>query len=258
MLNINELVSIITPVYNSEKYINDTYNSISEQTYESWEWIVIDDLSKDKSIQILREIEKYDSRVKIIENKEKKYASGSRNEGIRVAKGKYMTFIDSDDLWLNNFLEKQLDLIKEKNCKLVYSSYLRKNEALTQNLGNYIVPKTVSYNDLLKTNHLSCLTVLYDRAELNDYYFNEKLTLHEDYVMWLSILKKIKIAYGNSEELAIYRMRSDSSSRNKWKNLLYMLYIFKKVEKLNVIKTFFYLGCYIFYGLKKNKGVIRM
>lgn len=249
---IKDLVSIITPMHNSEKYILDTYKSIKDQTYKKWEWIVIDDNSKDKSYEKILKLAKKDSRIKVIKNEINLRAAVSRNKGLDFAKGEYVTFIDSDDLWNLNFLEKQLNLIKEKKCNIVFASYQRKSEDLKEFLGNYIVPKYINYNNLLKTNYMSCLTVMYKKEKFSKLRFNEKLKLHEDYVMWLNLLKE-NIAYTNQEVLAIYRVRKGSVSRNKFKNLIYMYFVFRKILKLNIISTFYYLSNYIYYGLKKNK-----
>lgn len=249
---IKDLVSIITPLYNSENYILDTYNSIKNQTYKNWEWIVIDDNSKDKGYEKVLKLAENDPKIKIIKNKVNLRAAKTRNRGLDTARGEYITFIDSDDLWNNDFLEKQINLIKEKKCNIVFASYRRRNENLKDFLGNYIVPKKVNYKDLLKTNHMSCLTVVYKREDFISLRFNENLKMHEDYVMWLELVKE-NIAYSNQEILATYRIRQGSVSRNKFKNLLYMYFVFRKIIKLNIISTFYYLSNYIYYGLKKNK-----
>lgn len=252
---MKDLVSIITPMYNSEKYILDTYNSIKNQTYKNWEWIVIDDNSNDNSYKKILELSKKDFRIKILKNEMNLKAAKSRNRGLKIAQGEYITFIDADDLWDLNFLEKQINLIKEKNCSVVFASYERKTEDLKEYLGNYIVPEKVSYKELLKTNYLSCLTVVYKREKFNNLRFNEKLKMHEDYVMWLELLKE-ENAYSNQEVLATYRIRKNSVSRNKIKNLLYMYFVFRKIIRLNFIKTMYYLFNYIYYGLKKNRELI--
>ena len=249
---VPNLVSIITPVYNSEKYIFDTYNSIKNQSYKEWEWIVIDDNSKDQSYEKILKLAENDSRIKVIKNEINLRAAGSRNKGLDFAKGEYITFIDSDDLWNFDFLEKQINLIEEKKCNVVFASYQRKSEDLKEFLGNYIVPLKVAYKDLLKTNYMSCLTVVYKREPFIELRFEKNLKMHEDYVMWLNLLKE-NMAYSNQEVLATYRIRKGSVSRNKFKNLIYMYFIFRKVIKLNIVSTFYYLCNYIYYGLKKNK-----
>lgn len=246
------LVSIITPVYNSEKFIKETYESIFNQTYYNWEWIVIDDNSFDKSLDIINDLSKIDSRIILVRNQENLKAAKSRNKGLNIAKGEYITFIDSDDLWDKFFLEKQLNKMKETEQNVIFSSYRRIDEEGKKSYGNYIVPFKVTINDLLKTNYMSCLTVIYKKNKFKELKFNEELSMHEDYVMWLQILKKEKELYTNQEVLATYRIRKNSVSSNKFDNLKYMFYIFLFIEKLGVLKTIYYIIFYIYFGLKKH------
>lgn len=251
-----ELVSIITPVYNSEEYINATYESIRNQTYTNWEWIVIDDNSQDKSHDIISKLQKKDKRIKIVKNLRNYKQAKCRNLGLKIASGNYITFIDSDDLWKNEFLEKQLKLLENKKCDVVFSSYTRIDETLKKNLGIYRVPNKITYHDLLKTNYMSCLTVMFKRDKLKNIYFDEKLIMHEDYVFWLALLKKVNFAYANQDALAFYRIRSKSVSRNKIKNLFYMYFVYRQILKFNIIKSIYYLYYYIIKGIKKNKNIL--
>ncbi|WP_426710490.1 glycosyltransferase family 2 protein [Cetobacterium sp. SF1] len=253
---MGDLISIITPMYNSEKYILETYLSIKNQTYNNWEWIVINDCSKDNSYKIVKELEMYDSRIKILDNKFNLLAAKSRNKGLRIATGKYITFLDSDDLWKKNFLEMQLKLLKEKKCSVVFSSYKRISEDLKINYGNYIVPEVITYEDLLKTNYMSCLTVMFEKNKFKTIFFNENLKMHEDYIFWLELLEVEKKAYANKEVLALYRIRNGSVSRNKFKNLYYMYIALKKLKKFSQFKIYGILYHYIYYGLKKNKEIL--
>lgn len=246
------LVSIITPAYNSEKFIEKTYESIKNQTYKNWEWLVIDDNSIDGTFEILKRLSKEDSRIRIYRNTTNLKAASSRNKGLDSSSGEYITFIDSDDLWNYKFLEKQMKKMKELSQNLVFSSYSRIDEDNLKNYGDYVVPLKVTLNDLLKTNYMSCLTVLYKKEKFKEIKFNENLKMHEDYVMWLEILKKEKEVYTNQEVLATYRIRKKSVSSNKLDNLKYMLYIFLFVEKLGIFRTIYYIIFYIYFGLKKH------
>lgn len=246
------LVSIITPIFNSEKFIKETYKSILNQTYSSWEWIVIDDNSSDKSLDIVKELSKNDFRIILIKNQENLKAAKSRNKGLNIAKGEYITFIDSDDLWDKFFLEKQLQKMKEFEQNIIFSSYRRVDEEGKESYGEYIVPLKITINDLLKTNHMSCLTVVYKKFFFEELRFNEELKMHEDYVMWLEILKSEKIIYTNQEVLATYRIRKKSVSSNKFKNLKYLIYIYIKVYKFSVFKILYLIICYIYFGIKKH------
>lgn len=251
-----ELVSIITPMYNSEKFIEKTYESIKKQVYENWEWIVIDDNSTDRSFDIVFELQKKDSRIKLKKNKVNLRAASSRNLGLDLAVGKYVTFIDSDDLWYELFLEKQIKLINQKTCSIVFSSYTRISEDGSKSYGDYVVPTEVTYRDLLKTNYFSCLTVLYDYQNNKEIRFNEKLKLHEDYIFWLELIQKNKIAFSNNEILAKYRIRDNSVSRNKVANLVYMNEALRISQKFGRVKRLKILLSYIYYGLKKNRKIL--
>ncbi|MGL4308732.1 MAG: glycosyltransferase family 2 protein [Cetobacterium sp.] len=253
---MDDLISIITPMYNSEKYILETYLSIKNQTYNNWEWIVINDCSKDNSYKIVKELEMHDNRIKVLDNKLNLLAAKSRNKGLRIATGKYITFLDSDDLWKKNFLEMQLKLLKEKKCSVVFSSYKRISEDLKMNYGNYIVPEVITYEDLLKTNYMSCLTVMFEKNKFKTIFFNENLKMHEDYIFWLELLEIEKKAYANKEVLALYRIRDGSVSRNKLKNIFYMYNALTQLNKYNKIRIIKIMSCYIYFGIKKNKSLI--
>lgn len=250
------MVSIITPVYNSEKYLEETYKSIKNQIYKNWEWIVIDDCSIDRSLNMLEKFQENDNRIKIIKNKENMRAATCRNIGLNISSGEFITFIDSDDLWDNDFLKKQINILNINQVNLIFSSYRRCSEDLSRIIDNYIVPKKITYKDLLKENYMSCLTVLFRKLEFSEMKFNSELKMHEDYILWLNMLEKEKIALGNQEILATYRIRKNSVSRNKVKNLIYMFFIMNKIKKYNLLKTCVIVLIYSYFGLKKNKKIL--
>ena len=155
------LVSIITPMYNGERFVAKTIESVLSQNYTKWEMIIIDDGSKDNSPIIVEEYSKRDGRIQLI--RQKNAGSGAaRNNGIRRAKGQYICLLDADDTWENNFLEEQIKLIKEKDATLVFSSHNRIDENDNICLKPFIVPEKIDYNSLLKTCSISCLTAMYD------------------------------------------------------------------------------------------------
>lgn len=254
---IEGLVSIITPAYNSEKYIEETYRSIKNQTYENWEWLVIDDCSKDNTFEILKKLSEEDLRIKVYKNDTNLRAAGSRNRGLDNYSGEFITFIDSDDLWNGNFLEEQLKFMNLNNSEVVFSSYERVSENLVDSYGSYVVPSRIELKDLLKTNHMSCLTTVYRAEKLGDLRFRNGLKMHEDYVMWLDFLERVKIACGNKSIMAKYRIREGSTSRNKIENLKYMFSIYRNIKKYSFFKTFIYMINYIYYGLKKNRQLLK-
>ena len=243
-------VSIITPVYNSAKFIKTTIDSVLAQSYTDWEMILIDDGSSDCSIEIIENYISKDCRIKLLKNDKNSGPAISRNKGIEVAQGKYLTFLDADDIWLPEFLSTSINFMVENNYKFVFSSYRRVDENLNPLYNDFIVPTVVSYKNLLKTCPISCLTAFIDISSIGKYYM-PAIAKRQDYGLWLSILKNIDYAYGIKEPLAIYRIRKGSVSRNKFKAMLYVWRVYRKVEKLNFFYSLYLLTCYAYNGFKK-------
>lgn len=175
------LVSIITPVYNGEKYISETIESVIKQTYLDWEMIVVDDGSKDGSAAIVRRYAEKESRITLLQQPNGGSAS-ARNNGIRYANGQYIALLDSDDLWDPDFLKSQLALMKEKNTICVHGSYKRINENSEEILKAWKAKKEVTYKQMQMTNHIACLTGLYDTSKFGKIYLKEELrSIRDDY-----------------------------------------------------------------------------
>lgn len=245
------LVSIVTPLYNAEQYISQTINSILNQSYDNWELIIIDDVSSDNSLQVVEKYCAQDTRIRFILLEKNSGPAVARNTGIREAKGKYLTFIDSDDLWDKNFLEKSIEYIENKGCSFVFSSYRRSDENLNKLYDDYIVPYSINYSDLLKSNVISCLTAFIDIEKIGKIYMNDTFLSHEDYSLWLNILKKIDYAYGIKDVMATYRIRKKSVSRNKIKMANTQWKFLREVEKLPLIQTIYYFILYAYNGIRK-------
>lgn len=247
------LVSIITPSYNSEKYIEATIKSVQNQTYTNWEHIIVDDASTDTTVSIIKGIAKKDPRIKLLKNNENLGSAASRNKGIDMAIGTYLTFIDADDIWFTNFIEKSIFFMTQCKVPFVFSSYKRANEDLQFIYSDFIVPKKVSYSNILKTNSISCLT-----AFINIQILGKKLMplvrKRQDMGLWLQYLKQIPYAMGNPEPLAIYRIRKNSLSRNKKNLIASQWYFYRKVERLSVIKSTYYMLCWMYLGYLKYKN----
>lgn len=183
------LVSIITPVYNGEKYISETIESVIKQTYLDWEMIVVDDGSKDGSAAIVRRYAEKESRITLLQQPNGGSAS-ARNNGIRYANGQYIALLDSDDLWDPDFLKSQLALMKEKNTICVHGSYKRINENSEVILKAWKAKKEVTYKQMQMTNHIACLTGLYDTSKFGKIYLKEELrSIRDDYAYWLDVVK---------------------------------------------------------------------
>lgn len=246
---MNELVSIITPSYKSAKFIAQTIESVLAQTYQNWEMIIIDDCSPDNSKKIIEGYCKKDSRIKLIKLEKNIGPANARNEGIKQANGKYIAFLDSDDIWLSQKLEKQISLIEEENLLLSYSSYHTIDEngsrINTRNVKEYI-----TYRDMLKSNHIGNLTGIYNCSELGKVYMDN--VGHEDYTLWLKIMKKIGSTRGVVEPLAEYRIFSNSISANKFKAMSWTWNIYRNVIGLNIFSSSYYFLHYVYYSLKKR------
>lgn len=217
---MSSLVSIIMPAHNSSGYIEQSIESIRNQTYENWELIIINDCSTDNTKEICEAYKEKDSRIILVNLEKNVGVANARNIAIQNAKGKYVAFLDSDDLWKNIKLEKQLELMQKHRYTFVYSSYEIINET-GERAGKVIeVPKEISYEDLLKVNSIGCLTVIIDKEKIK--YLEMPTIKHEDYATWLTILKSNNIkAYGVTESLAYYRKTPNSVSANKFKSIVW-------------------------------------
>jgi len=252
MNNTKELVSIITANYNAQKFIADTIESVLAQTYQNWEMIIVDDCSNDDSISIIKEYMKLDERIKLIELKQNSGAAVARNRAIEVANGRFIAFLDSDDLWKSDKLEKQINFMLENQYDFTYTYYNLIDENNVKYGTVFEAPQYVSYNDLLKTCSIGCLTAIYDTHSLGKVYM-PIISKRQDYALWLKILKTIDKAYCLEESLAIYRTRSNSISSNKFKASQYQWKIYREIEKLDIVKSCYYFMHYAFNGFKKYK-----
>jgi len=244
------LVSIITPCYNTELYIEETIKSVLVQTYKNWEMIIIEDGSTDKSRGIIQSYVRQDSRIRLINNSENIGVAQSRNKGIEVASGEYIAFLDSDDVWLENKLMLQLNIMQKENVYLCYSAY-DIIDSKGNILSNFKIRKQVSYKDMLKTSSMGTLTTIYNAKVLGKYYFEN--IGHEDYAMKLQILKTIPYAKGVNQTLARYRVHSQSLSVNKFQAALWQWHIYRKIEKLSFFQSAYYFIHYAYYGILKSR-----
>jgi glycosyltransferase involved in cell wall biosynthesis len=249
-----DLVSIITPLYNAEAFIEETAQSIFNQTYANWEWIIINDCSKDSSLEIAQKLASKDARIKVLSNEQNLKTAQTRNNGIRESRGKYIAFIDSDDIWHPKKLETQVKFMKETGAKLSYHAY-RKFRANISNQGDLItVPDKLNYVDLLKSNFIACLSAMYDAEALGRVEMPDGYKAREDYLTWLKILRTTnEYAYGTNECLGYYRILNNSYSANKLEVAKLQWKLYREVEKLNIIKAALNFTFYSLNGIIKNK-----
>ncbi len=246
---MSDLVSIITPCYNSAKYIAATIESVINQTYGNWEMIIIDDDSIDNTTQIINQYIEKDRRIKLIKLSKNRGTAIARNIGIETAKGRYIAFLDSDDLWLPEKLEKQILFIKENKLPLTFSSYflIDSNENI---IGIIKVKNKITYKNLLKkSSFIPTLTGVYDVSYFGKVYM-ENFKKAEDYTFWIKIMEKVKIAYGIKEPLAKYRVYPKSRSFNKFEAAKQQWLIYRNFLKFNMLKSSYYFMHYAFNGIK--------
>ena len=241
-----ELVSIIIPVYNAEKFIDETISSILEQTYSNWELILVNDCSSDNSVKLIKKYLK-DERISLINNKTNSRAAISRNNGIDKAKGRYICFLDADDKWDKEKLNKQIAFMKEKDCEFSFTSYEFADEKCIPNGKKVHVPEKISYKQALKNTTIWTSTVMFDMTKLSKEDIYMPNVKSEDTACWWKILKKIDYAYGLDEILSFYRRSEGTLSSNKFEAIKRIWNLYRNVEHLNIIKSTY---CFCWYAFR--------
>lgn len=234
-------MSIITAIYNSEKFISDTILSVIEQTYTNWELILIDDNSQDKTLQKIKPFLLKNPKITLIKNNVNLGAAYTRNKGIEASKGNFIAFLDGDDVWKKNKLEVQLNFMEVNNCYVSFSSYEQIDE--TGKPLNKLVKAIPSlpYKKHLKSNYIGNLTGIYN-AEVLGKIIAPNLRKRQDWLLWLAAIKKSgKPALGIEESLAYYRVRKNSMSSNKLELVKHNYWVYKKGLDFSTIKSTYYM-----------------
>ncbi len=248
----NIFVSIIMPSYNSKIFLPETIDSVLAQTFKEWELIIVDDCSQDDSNKVIEGYMKCCEKIKLIKLDTNSGPAIARNRAIEEAKGRYIAFLDSDDLWTPDKLSKQISFMQEHDVALSYTGYYRIEEESGEIIDQISVPKKVNYRELLKQNIIGCLTAIYDTQKIGKIYMPH-IRKRQDFGLWLNILKKIPYAYGIDEPLAYYRVRRTSVSSNKILASKYNWKLYRKVEKLPMHKAIYYFGWYTYKSILKYK-----
>ena len=248
---MEDLISIITPVYNAEKFLSDTINTVLNQSYTNLELILVDDCSYDNSINVIKNIK--DKRIKLIKNKINSKAAITRNNGIKKAKGRYICFLDADDLWDKEKLEKQVKFMKEKNCAFSSTGYEFADEKGRPNGKKVFIPERINYKQALKNTTIWTSTVMFDMDKLSkeDIYM-PIVDRGQDTATWWKVLKKVDYAYGLNEILSFYRRTNNSLSSNKITALKRTWNLYRNVEHLNIISSFYNFTIYCFNAVKRR------
>mgnify|MGYP004636691771 CR=1 FL=1 len=246
----NQTVSVIIPVYNSERYIKETIDSVLEQTYKQVEIIVIDDCSSDNSKRILNDLVQIHSNVIYHRQEKNQGVAIARNTGLQMAKGRYVAFLDSDDIWKKDKLEKQLSLMQAKHAGFVFSAIEMMDENGNERKKKRKIKTEVDYNYLLKNTVIPTSTVVIDRNIVENFKMPH-MRSGQDYATWLMILRDGIIAYGVDEALVRYRVGSNSLSSNKFKSIKQVWGIQVYQEKINPVFAIYNTGWFIVHALKK-------
>ena len=248
---LSPLVSIVTPVYNAEQFICETIKSVLNQTYENWELILVNDCSKDDSKKAVKPFLK-DKRIHWVDLKKNSGAAASRNNGIELAKGRFIAFLDADDLWKKNKLEKQVKFMLEKDCEFSYTSYEFANENGKPNGKKVLVPQRICYKQALKNTTIFTSTVMFDTEKLSKESIKMPNVSSEDTATWWKVLKNIPYAYGMRTVFSFYRRSKNTLSSNKKKAISRIWYLYRKVEKINPVKSFYYFCRYALNATRRR------
>ncbi|WP_440067792.1 glycosyltransferase family 2 protein [Tenacibaculum discolor] len=247
---MDKKVSIITPTYNSEKFISETIEAIQNQTYTNWELLITDDCSTDDTLKVVKIYADKDSRINFFQLKTNLGAGIARNNSIKEATGRFIAFCDSDDVWREDKLERQVAFMLKNDLSFTYSAYQKMNEKGDKGSVVY-PPKITTFKSLLKTCTIGCLTAVYDAEKLGKRYM-PIIRKRQDYGLWLTIFKDIKYTKGiHDEALAYYRVRSNSVSSNKFKAAKYHYRVLRECGEVSFIKSMYYFLYYSVKGLAK-------
>lgn len=229
-------VSVIMPAHNAAASIEKSINSVMKQTYFDLELLVIDDASSDNTLKIAEDLSIMDSRIKIISLSKNSGAGTARNHGIEQAQGKYIAFLDSDDLWLENKIEEQLKVFEKYDVHLVASAYQVRNQ---KQLKHVRPEKWINHSTMLKSNRIGCLTAIYDSEKLGKRYM-PSIRKRQDYALWLSIMKDTGPAYCVQSILAEYNQTPGGLSSNKFALLKWNYIMFRETQGYSAFKSTLY------------------
>ena len=244
-------VSIIMPCYNAEHYIAESINSVLAQTYEHWELLITDDCSTDRSVEIVKHYCEQDARINLLESREHHGPGDTRNMSLNRANGRFIAFLDNDDIWLPEKLEKQVAFMLDNGYGFTYTDYELINECgLPQNR----IVKNAGVLDAdryLKNTIIGCSTVVLNRDIVGGFNMYKNDT-SDDMTLWLSIMHKGFNAYPLGQVLMKYRVRQKSASSNKFKATHDVWRVYRDVEKMSFLKSAYYFSSYAFNAVKKR------
>lgn len=248
------LVSIVTPVHNGEAFFAETVKTVCEQSYQNWEWIIVDDNSDDRTVDIINDaIKKQDDRIKLIRFERNGGAAKARNAGMKAAKGDYLCFLDADDLWAKDKIKKQIKFTKEGDFAFSFTGYEFADEKGKPNGKIVRVPNKITYKQALKNTTIWTSTVMFDMTKLSkDDVSMPDVKRGQDTATWWKVLKKIDYAYGLDEVLSYYRRSAGSLSANKITALKRTWNLYRNVEHFGFWKSAYCFVIYCFNAVKRR------
>lgn len=242
------LISVIMPAFNAAHTICDSIDSVYNQSFNEWELIIVDDCSLDHTAELVSRYR--DPRIRYFKTHQNSGVAAARNYAISKANGRFIAFLDSDDLWAPNKLERQYGFMTQHDYAFTYTWYWQFRDHIENKIRLIKTKPTVDYYDLLYGNDIGCLTVMIDRDKVNHIFMPSMR--HEDYIAWLDILKQGNIAYSLPEALSYYRTSDKSLSGDKRKSIQWTWNVYRCSQHFSILKSFYYLFFYAFKGLKKH------
>jgi glycosyltransferase involved in cell wall biosynthesis len=254
---MSDLVSVIVPAHNAAPFLEETVRSALAQTYPQLEILVVDDASRDETAAIAARIEASDPRVRVLRFLKNVGAARARNVGIEAATGRYIAFLDADDVWLPEKTERQVALLEASGAALCYTGYRTMDEHGTRKQTVIHVPRTVTYAELLRTNVIPCSSAIYDTRRIGKVYMPH-ISKRQDYALWLHILRSARArplpaAVGIDEPLFTYRVRAGSVSSNKVSAARYQWAVYREIERMPLMLSVYCFAHYAFHGFMKHR-----
>ena len=252
MSSSQPLVSIVTPVYNAERFLPDTIKTVQDQTYENWEWLLVDDQSSDRSVEIIKEAAKSDERIKLIQLAKNGGAATARNAGIDAANGRYLAFQDADDLWHPEKLAKQVAFMQENDVAFSFTGYEFASADGVPNGKKVYIPAKLTYKQALKNTTISTITVMFDMTKLAKRDVHMPNVKSEDTATWWNILRSGEVAYGLNELLSFYRRSANTKSSNKFTAIKQTWELYREQQKLGLFYSIYCFIWYVFNAIKRR------
>ncbi len=244
------LVSIVVPVYNAGKYIEKTIRMVQEQTFTNWELILVDDCSQDDGA---KKIEPFLSdKIRLIQKEKNEGAAAARNTGLDHMRGRYLAFLDADDVWRKEKLEKELDFMRKKDCAFCFTAYEFGDEEANGTGKVVNVPETLTFKQALPRTVIFTTTVLFDTEKIDKKLLKMPQVPSEDTATWWQILRAGYTAYGLNENLAVYRRPAKSLSSNKFVALKRIWFLYRRQAGLSMVKSAYYFVVWAFLAVKRR------